>query len=104
MPFSVSLDSGIQGRVFLGGQPEWIHKDPSKEGQELTVQTKACIPLQSGLVDLGVANHVNENAALVQYGKARCGEQWHAGWTLKRGGNDNITLDWRTSEQSRWTV
>lgn len=58
MPFSVSLDSGIQGRVFLGGQPEWIHKDPSKEGQELTVQTKACIPLQSGLVDLGVANHV----------------------------------------------
>ncbi|XP_024372223.1 transcription factor ABORTED MICROSPORES [Physcomitrium patens] len=92
MPSSVSLDSGIQGRVFLGGQPKWVHGDSSMEGQELTVQTKVCIPVQSGLVELGVANHVTENAALVNYVRNRCGEQWQAGTVSKQGGSGNTTL------------
>ncbi|CAM6027943.1 unnamed protein product [Sphagnum balticum] len=84
MPSSVSLDSGIQGRVFLGGQPKWIHLEPSTE---VPVQTKVCIPVQSGLVELGVANHVTENAPLVQYVRARCGDPWQAGTSKVNIGN-----------------
>nr|XP_024366771.1 transcription factor ABORTED MICROSPORES-like isoform X2 [Physcomitrium patens]XP_024366772.1 transcription factor ABORTED MICROSPORES-like isoform X2 [Physcomitrium patens] len=89
MPSSVSLDSGIQGRIFLGGQPKWVHMDPSMEGQDMAVQTKVCIPVQSGLVELGVANHVTENAALVQYVRGSCGEPWQS----KQGSSSNTALD-----------
>ncbi|KAG0579679.1 hypothetical protein KC19_4G116300 [Ceratodon purpureus] len=93
MPSSVSLDSGIQGRVFLGGQPKWVHVDPSIDGQDTGVQTKVCIPVQSGLVELGVANHVTENAALVQYVRARCGEPWQSGISKQGSSGTSTGLD-----------
>ncbi|KAG0590961.1 hypothetical protein KC19_1G138900 [Ceratodon purpureus] len=97
MPSSVPLDSGIQGRVFLGGQPKWVHGDPSMEGQEMAVQTKVCIPVQSGLVELGVANHVTENAALVQYVRGRCGEPWPIS---QQRSSSNMSLDASGSQGS----
>ncbi|XP_057832421.1 transcription factor ABORTED MICROSPORES isoform X2 [Cryptomeria japonica] len=68
-PSSIPLDAGIQGQVFLSGQPRWMNfpniADPNA-GQD-AVQTKVLIPVRNGLVELFVCKPVAENASLVQF-------------------------------------